>query len=651
MSHTCRRILFFNKDQNLNLIANPLNQRVQSGLAQTPDFSTANLSSTPSLRRAMEQNKLFKKLSTWNPPLGPLGLETFLTLHEIAVNNFTPRAPKKQNLTKACRKALEDLSKDNSIVLKQANKGGAFVIWGRDDYITEAHRQLGDAMFYCKQACDMTLSNTTLVNRLVDRLLSNNEIDAHMHKMLVTTDPRTPEFYLLPKIHKGKTPCPGRPIISGNGGPTEKISGFIDLILRPLVPKIKSYIKDTAHFLQLIDTHKTCKANTLLVTMDVTSLYTNIPNHEGKRAIRTALESANQPRSSTITRVSTSSILEILGLVLERNNFSFNGEHFLQVGGTAMGTRVAPTYANLYMDWFETKHIYTYPLQPTMFGRYIDDIFLLWDHGRESLDAFLTHINSIHPTIKFSAEISAESVSFLDTQVVKGPDNILFTDLYCKPADANNYLHYNSSHWMKCKDSIVYSQFIRIRRICSNIKDFDKHCLTKALHFKRRAYPVKVIISAFKRARQMDRNALVFPAPADHKPPDTPKVIAVTQYHPTCRVFEDSTRRNWDLLGRSTTTRYLFEHKLIVAYKRPKNLGEGLIRARLPQLRRVSGPAIARPSCTTKNCRYCPIINKTGRIKSKTTARSYVCMQNSLLQKQQSGLLPQLPLLWPTVCR
>lgn len=57
-------------------------------------------------------------------------------------------------------------------------------------------------------------------------------------------------------------------------------------------------------------------------------------------------------------------------------------------------------------------------------------------------------------------------------------------------------------------------------------------------------------------------------------------LIAVTQYHPSCSVFQDSIRANWDILGRSTMTHYLYEHKLITAYKRPKNLGEFLIRAR-----------------------------------------------------------------------
>ena len=40
--------------------------------------------------------------------------------------------------------------------------------------------------------------------------------------------------------------------------------------------------------------------------------------------------------------------------------FEFNDEFFLQIGGTAMGTAVAPNYANLFMDRFETNALDTY---------------------------------------------------------------------------------------------------------------------------------------------------------------------------------------------------------------------------------------------------------------------------------------------------
>lgn len=54
------------------------------------------------------------------------------------------------------------------------------------------------------------------------------EIYSETLAMLITEQARTSELYLLPKIHKGKTPCPARPVISGNGSPTEKISAFIN---------------------------------------------------------------------------------------------------------------------------------------------------------------------------------------------------------------------------------------------------------------------------------------------------------------------------------------------------------------------------------------------------------------------------------------
>ena len=89
---------------------------------------------------------------------------------------------------------------------------------------------------------------------------------------------------MLPKIHKPKRPPPGRPIVSANGCATEKISALVDIILRPIVPKTRSYLKDTGHFLQkLANYHGVITPNTLLVSLDVSALYTNIPNEEGRR--------------------------------------------------------------------------------------------------------------------------------------------------------------------------------------------------------------------------------------------------------------------------------------------------------------------------------------------------------------------------------
>ena len=128
-------------------------------------------------------------------------------------------------------------------------------------------------------------------------------------------------------------------------------------------------------------------------------------------------------------------ILDLLKLVLHNMYFEFNDEFFLQIGGTAMGTALAPNYTNLFMDRFESKALNNYPLKPLIWKRFIDDIFLIWTHGEDSLKDFDNYLNSLHPTIKFTSETSTTSVNFLDTTVKFDQDRKIITTLYNKPTD------------------------------------------------------------------------------------------------------------------------------------------------------------------------------------------------------------------------
>ena len=86
---------------------------------------------------------------------------------------------------------------------------------------------------------------------------------------------------------------------------------------------------------------------TVLATLDVSSLYTYIPNQEGLIAVADQLRS--DPNKTGISNY----ILDLLKLVLHNMYFQFNGEHYLKIGGTTMGTALPPNYANLFMDKFE----------------------------------------------------------------------------------------------------------------------------------------------------------------------------------------------------------------------------------------------------------------------------------------------------------
>ena len=75
-------------------------------------------------------------------------------------------------------------------------------------------------------------------------------------------------------------------------------------------------------------------------------------------------------------------------------------------------------------------------------------------------------MNTVHPTIKFTAASSRTEIPFLDI-LIKVRDGLLHTDLHIKPTNTHNYLHYLSAHPRHCKDNIPFSQFLRVRRLCS----------------------------------------------------------------------------------------------------------------------------------------------------------------------------------------
>ncbi len=150
---------------------------------------------------------------------------------------------------------------------------------------------------------------------------------------------------MLPKIHKPG--IPGRPIISGWGSPTCNLSKYIDYYLKPIVRHIPSYIQDTTHLLRTLKQYDgQIPPESLLVTFDVRSLYTNIRNEDGIPCCLSAIKNFYGRNTPLPIRF----IESILNFILKRNYFEFREEFYLQTRGSAMGTAFAPNYANIFMD-------------------------------------------------------------------------------------------------------------------------------------------------------------------------------------------------------------------------------------------------------------------------------------------------------------
>ena len=599
------------------------NRRVDSNISLDQSTMSNHLDTTNLDEGGPFSHQKFKNPSKWSPK-GPIQLESMITFNTNALSNIIPRAPRQQNLTKEEKRAFTDLANNKDIVIKPADKGSAVVIQKIEDYINEGLRQLNDKNFYIEVPDDLTKTHNEHIDQLIISLLEKEEITEKCADYLHIDKPRTPQLYLLPKIHKNKFPVPGRPIVSANNSPTERISQLADFFLQPLVVGTKSYVKDTTDFINKIETITGLKSGTILCTIDVSSLYTNIPNQEGIDACNKFLTATR----SNGENPSTTSILKLLQYVLTKNNFDFDDKHYLQVGGTAMGTKVAPSFANLFMADFEDKYVYQQPIQPSTWLRYIDDIFLIWEHGEEKLQTFMEHLNSCHPTIKFTSEISPSHVNFLDTTVHITSEGTLYTNLYSKPTDSHNYLRFDSAHPRHCKTSLPHSQFLRLRRICSRITDYDSNAAMLASHFTRRGYPQDLIEDAAIKVRRMDRSTILTQTHKEPQQEPQQKLFLITTYDPQENLLKKIVDTNWPNLGRTNTTTNLYTAQITYGHRRNKNLKDVLVNSQVTrdqpkQRAKPEDPPNPLNKCKSKKCTYCPYIDRTGSITSTTTGRSY----------------------------
>ena len=230
----------------------------------------------------------FKLPSDWVPPTVAT-LENFIQQNEVSLNRSKLPKHHMNNISSEERKAIQQLTTNKGITIEPADKGGAVVVLNTTDYINEGLSQLGDSNFYIETPEDLTAIHTRAVNDKIKEMHASKEIDDNCFQYLTHSNGRTAMFYMLPKIHKKLQNPSGRPIVSGNSCPTEKISQLVDFFLQPHVKQLPSYIKDTTHFLNKLDNLGRIPANAILVTLDVAGLYTNIPNYEGLEAARLAL--------------------------------------------------------------------------------------------------------------------------------------------------------------------------------------------------------------------------------------------------------------------------------------------------------------------------------------------------------------------------
>ena len=277
-------------------------------------FITKN--NLPTNLKETNSNRSNPEKSNWTPPDGQFtSVDLFVKKCCVDIQNLDfNKSLKFSNLSKKELTAHQNLKTRDDIVINPADKGGAVVVWRTDLYKQEAFRQLANTKFYAKVNKDLTQANQKIVKDTVNKLISEQKLPSTARNLFVTK-PKTSTFYLKLKIHKPNNP--GRPIISACSCPTELISSFLDKKMAPFVKSLPTYIKDTNHALNILKQFSFPGNNKFLCTMDITSLYTVIPNNEGLLALKYFFD------QRTVKEPSTDTLLRLAEPFLTLNCFTF----------------------------------------------------------------------------------------------------------------------------------------------------------------------------------------------------------------------------------------------------------------------------------------------------------------------------------------
>ena len=563
----------------------------------------------------------FKAKSNWQAPLGHTQLEEFISTLKKASDEL-PHTYTHPNLTREEHKALHNLSKNPDITIKMADKGSKIVVQDTSEYIQSGIDHLSDTSIYCKLNSDPTQQIHGEIQSFIESIYQQGYIDTTTYNYLKQDDPpRTQLIYFLKKLHKN--PIAVRPIVSGIGGPTEKISSFLDHFLQPIVSKTPSYLKNTKELLSILNSTQITN-DTILCTIDVKSLYLSIPQDEGTTACLDHMEKHGPlplPREA---------LKHLLDIVLKYNILRFNDTCYKQIQGTAMGTKMAPAYAGIFMSGLEGPFLESCTHKPTVFKRYIDDIFVIWEHGQDALDNFLQSLNSIHPTIKFTWEIDTRQITFLDVDIYvqhqESNSPRLAYKTHFKKTNSFQYIHHSSYHPRATKRGIVKGEMTRITNTTSDPQQREETLDFISGKFKERDYPIQTITDT--------KNSLTSPTQKKQLS-SLLKIPYVRRSH----MIKNMVKECWNSTVTDQTLHNIFPTPPLVVYTRHKNLANYLVHSASPGVQEgattdtLTQPTLPRRvhPCGHAQCKCCTQLFQTYNLKGITLTQQLSCRTKNVI--------------------
>ncbi|XGW23140.1 hypothetical protein V3C99_005411 [Haemonchus contortus] len=390
------------------------------------------------------------------------------------------------NLTPSQRQGFKELRnrlEAGEIRLSVSDKGGEFVVIPQelDKAITQLHLQ--DKSLYCRSTEKEYTRQYRKLNKVWCCVAKVAGLPSSTINRLKSDLPLCPVLYTLIKTHKitfadlssnDPSVFKVRPIISNVGGPTDKISWFLNVILQQILQYVPAHLTNTNMLLEKL-LNADLRGDVVVESFDVTSLYTNVSN---EAALEATYELLNDHECTLrLYGFSVSQIMTVLKECLNCSFFRWSGVYYKQIRGLAMGQRLAPVLAIAYMSKVEEPIL---DRRPVLYTRYIDDCLIICS-TQEEMDICFDILNKQADQIKFTRERPRENwLPFLNIQVQLSRGTVR-TKWYRKPSCKNILIHCHSAHPIRTKQSVIRNMF----RIASRVSS-DTDLMTESLDLARK---------------------------------------------------------------------------------------------------------------------------------------------------------------------
>ena len=348
--------------------------------------------------------------------------------------------------------------------MRKPDKGTGVVIMHKTDYVQKMKVILSDSTKFKHLGGADKFDSTDKVESKIQRdllkLVKRKELSRQVYESIRPSGSQRPRLYGLPKTHKENQPL--RPILSMVNSATHKLSQWLCQVLQPVLADFSTYcVKDSFTFAKAMQETYLSSSQSVLCSFDIKSLFTNVPLDETISICADHLYH-HHPNN---TQLKKNNFVELLRVATTSVEFSFNDEMYKQTDGVAMGSPLGPILANIFVGFQESK-LFSKVKPPTMYCRYVDDCFAIFDNQTDC-DSFYKSLNNSHPSLQYTCEKEQDGeLPFLDVKVIRN-NLTLETMVYRKPTFSGDYVKWDSFCGKKRKINLIKTVVHRGKMIFS----------------------------------------------------------------------------------------------------------------------------------------------------------------------------------------